>query len=162
MVSKTNHRSTRTEHKRHPISCSTCVPRSRNAQLVASKIQQSAMKRQQQLRSCLYNLVNQSGDKRRILPGNHRTYISIDLVQQSIARIIDTRFVISVARDILTNTVIPPIFRRRKGSFAKRSSIIPFSVTDLQRQSHLNRISSLRHVSLNNTSTVSPSLFRLT
>ena len=140
---------------------STCVLRSRNV-LVTSKIKQAAMKRQQQLRSRLYNLVNQSGDKRRIPQGNHRTYISIDLVGESIARIIDTKFVISVACEILSNTVIPTIFRRRNGRFVKRSSIIPFSVTDLLRQSHLNRISSLRHVSLNTNSAVSPSLFRLT
>ena len=99
-------------YARHPISCSTCVLRSRSVQLVASKIQQAAMKRQQQLRSCLYDLVNQSRDNRRILPGNHRTYISIDLVEQSISRIMDSRFVISVACEILSNTVIPSIFRR--------------------------------------------------
>ena len=116
VVSKTNHGRTRTKHTRHPISCSTCVLRSWNIQLVASKIQ-AAMKRQQQLRSCLYNLVNQSGGNRRILPGNHRTYISIDLVEQSIARIMDLRFVISVACEILSNTVIPTTYlddRRRE------------------------------------------------
>ena len=161
IVSETNSRRTRTEQKRHPIPCSTCALRSRNV-LVASKIKQAAMKRQQQLRSCLYNPVNQSGDKRRILPGNHRTYISIDLVGQSIARIIDPIFVISVACKILSNTVIPTIFRRRNGRFVKRSSIIQFSVPGLQIQSHLNRIISLRYVSLNTSSTVSPSLFRFT
>jgi hypothetical protein len=118
-----NHGRTRTEHTRHPISCSTCVLRSREVQLVASKIQEAAMKRQQQLRSCLYNLVNQSRDNIRILPANHRTYINIDLVEQSIARIMDSRFVISVACEILSNTLIPTIFRRRTKRVKRKGKI---------------------------------------
>jgi hypothetical protein len=111
------HRRTRTEDTRHPISCSTCLLRSTN-------VQQAAMKTQHQLRSCLYNRVNQSGDNRRILPGNHRTYISIDLVEQSIERIIDTRFVISFASEILSTTLIPAIFRRRTGRVKRRGKFV--------------------------------------